>query len=263
MALRRFYLSPRQRNLSDAFLDGEEARHVLKVLRLGLNDALIVFDGTGWEGLARITRVEGKRIYFSLQEQRFQPNDSPLKISLALPLIRPQLLEWVLEKGTELGVSLFIPYYSAYSGPKAASKEGSGRRGRWERIISGAGKQCGRNRLPILENPASFDRVLETRVAGPRLIPYEEENAYTFRNLADKIPKAEEVLVCIGPEGGFSPEEIRLAREKNFLPFSLGPRILRSETAALAVVTLLQFAWGDLSDPTPAGRDWPNIHEEQ
>lgn len=262
MTLRRFYLPAEKRSLLEPFLEGDEARHIRKVLRLGLGDPLVLFDGTGWEGLAQIIRVDGKKIYFSIHGQHFLPKDSPLKIFLALPLIRPQLLEWVLQKGTELGVSVFIPYYSTYSGTKAGREEGGGKRDRWERIIAGAGKQCGRNRLPILENSVSFDRVLDCGVAGPRLIPYEEENAYTFRDFADKTPKREEVLVCIGPEGGFSSEEIGQARKKDFLPLSLGPRILRSETAALAIVTLLQFTWGDLSDPLPTAHNWKNIHEE-
>lgn len=123
MTLRRFYLPVEQRSLPEPFLEGDEARHLLKVLRLGLGDPVVLFDGTGWEGLARITRVEGKKVYFSIHKQHFLPHDSPLKISLALPLIRTQLLEWVLQKGTELGVSVFIPYYSAFSGAKATRQD--------------------------------------------------------------------------------------------------------------------------------------------
>ncbi|MBI5584335.1 MAG: 16S rRNA (uracil(1498)-N(3))-methyltransferase [Deltaproteobacteria bacterium] len=262
MGLRRFYLLPEQKNQPESFLEGDEARHILKVLRLGAGDPVVLFDGTGWEGLARIARVEGGKIYLSIREQRFLPKDSLLKIRLAVPLIRPQPLEWILQKGTELGVFAFIPYYSTYSGPKAFRQDGGEKRSRWERIIAAAGKQCGRNRLPILENPVSLDRVLESEGTGLRIIPYEEETAYTFRNLADNTPKVEEVLACIGPEGGFSPDEIKQAREKKFLPLSLGPRVLRSETAALALVTLLQFTWGDLSEPYPTGRNWADIHEE-
>jgi 16S rRNA (uracil1498-N3)-methyltransferase len=257
MALRRFFLPIAQRSEQEPFLEGDEARHILKVLRLGPGDSVVLFDGTGWEGLARIAGVEGGKVFFSIREQRFLPKDSPLKINLALPLIRPQPLEWILQKGTELGVFAFLPYYSTYSGPQTSRQDWSGKQRRWERIIAESGKQCGRNRLPLLENPVSLDQVLESGGDGLRIIPYEEETAYTFRNLADNTPKVEEVLACIGPEGGFGPEEIRRALEKNFLPLSLGPRVLRSETAALALVTLLQFTWGDLSDPLPAGRNWP------
>ena len=262
MTLRRFYLPSARRHQPEPFLEGDEARHILKVLRLSAGGSVVLFDGSGWEGLAQITRIEGGRIFFSIREQRFRPQDSPLRIRLAVPLIRPQPLEWILQKGTELGVYAFLPYFSQYSGPKSFRQDEGGKRPRWQRIIAEAGKQCGRNRLPLLENPVPWDRLLDSGGTGLRIIPYEEETSYTFRNLADNTPKAEEVLACIGPEGGFSPEEIRQAREKSFLPLSLGPRILRSETAALAMVTLLQFTWGDLSDPTPAGPDWPNIHEE-
>jgi 16S rRNA (uracil1498-N3)-methyltransferase len=261
LTLRRFYLPPEQWNLAEPFLEGDEARHLLKILRLGVGDVVLLFDGTGWEGLARVEKVAGQKIFFSIREKRFLPKDSPLKITLALPLIRPQLLEWVLQKGTELGVSAFIPYYSSYSGPKAAQQDWGGRLERWQRIIAGAGKQCGRNRLPLLENPLSFAGLLESAEKGLRLIPYEQETVYTFRNLADNTSKVEEVLACIGPEGGFHPDEIRKARERNFLPVSLGPRVLRSETAALVLVTLLQFTWGDLSDPLPAPRNGADIQE--
>ena len=246
MGLSRFFIDPRRLRQPEPFLEGEEARHLLRVLRRGLGDRITLFDNTGWEYTGQITGIHSGRVYFAVLEKKWAPRESPLRITLAVPLIRPQPLEWIYQKGTELGVTSFCPYYSQHSGHDFSTKEWRGKQDRWQRIITEAAKQCGRNRLPELHAPCSYDQVLETDPSALRIMPYEEENLYTLKEIADRYPEADRILACVGPEGGFNPEEIRRAKEKNFIIPSLGPRILRAETAALTLIGLVQYLWGDL-----------------
>ena len=246
MTLRRFFIDSGRLQQERPSLEGEEAKHILRVLRLGPGDRIVLFDNTGWEYEAQITGIQSGQVFYEVLEKKWVPRESPLAITLAVPLIRPQPLEWIYQKGTELGVPSFCPYYSQYSGRDFSSREWEGKQERWKRIITEAAKQCGRNRLPELMAPCSFDQVLETGDSALRILPYEGETVQTLKEIADRYPETGRVMACIGPEGGFSPEEVRRAEEKNFIPISLGPRILRAETAVLTLIGLLQYLWGDL-----------------
>jgi 16S rRNA (uracil1498-N3)-methyltransferase len=246
MTLRRFFIDSVRLQSERPSLEGEEAKHILRVLRLGPGDRIALFDNTGWEYEAQITGRQSGRVFYEVLEKKWVPRESPLRIILAVPLIRPQPLEWIYQKGTELGVHSFYPYYSRYSGRNFSSREWEGKQERWKRIITEAAKQCGRNRLPELMAPCSFDQVLEIGDPALRILPYEGENVYTLKEIADRYPETRRVMACIGPEGGFSPEEVRRAEEKNCFTISLGPRILRAETAVLSLIGLLQYLWGDL-----------------
>ena len=246
LTLRRFFIDSCRLQQERPSLEGEEAKHVLRVLRLGPGDRIVLFDNSGWEYEAQITGRQSGQVFYEVLEKKWVPRESPLRITLAVPLIRPQPLEWIFQKGTELGVHSFCPYYSRYSGRNFSSQEWEGKQERWKRIITEAAKQCGRNRLPELIAPCSFDQVLETGDPALRILPYEGETVYTLKEIADRYPETGRVMACIGPEGGFSPEEVRRAKEKNFFTISLGPRILRAETAVLTLIGLLQYLWGDL-----------------
>jgi len=246
MTLRRFFIDSCRLQQERPSLEGEEAKHILRVLRLGPGDRIVLFDNSGWEYEAQITGRQSGQVFYEVLEKKWVPRESPLRITLAVPLIRPQPLEWIFQKGTELGVHSFCPYYSRYSGRNFSSQEWEGKQERWKRIITEAAKQCGRNRLPELIAPGSFDQVLSTGDPALRILPYEGETVYTLKEIADRYPETGRVMACIGPEGGFSPEEVRRAEDKNFFTISLGPRILRAETAVLTLIGLLQYLWGDL-----------------
>ena len=183
LTLRRFFIDPAGLQSERPSLEGEEAKHILRVLRLDQGDRIVLFDNSGWEYEARITDIRSGRVFYEVLEKKWVPRDSPLVIGLAVPLIRPQPLEWIYQKGTELGVHSFYPYYSRYSGRNFSSREWEGKQERWKRIITEAAKQCGRNRLPELMVPCSFDQVLEIGDPALRILPYEGENRlYLKRN---------------------------------------------------------------------------------
>ncbi len=255
MTLRRFFIDSGRLLQERPSLGGEEAKHIQRVLRMSPGDRMILFDNTGWEYEAQITGMVSGQVFYEVFGKKKAPRESPLRITLAVPLIRPQPLEWIYQKGTELGVDSFCPYYSRFSGRNFSSQEWGGKQERWKRIITEAAKQCGRNQLPELMAPCSFDRVLEAGDRALRILPYEGETVYTLKEIADRYPETGRIMACIGPEGGFSPEEVRQAEEKNFIAVSLGPRILRAETAVLTLIGLLQFLWGDLGVNLKGGSD--------
>jgi 16S rRNA (uracil1498-N3)-methyltransferase len=244
--MRRFFIPPEQLQSPNPCLEGDEAQHILQVLRMKTGDRVLLFDNSHQEYQARIVAVGNDRVHFEILNQRTVKRESPLQVTLAVPLTRPQPLEWTLQKGTELGAAAFRPYYSAYSRRNFEKSGIESRRKRWEKIILEAAKQCERNILPELFPAVSFPVLLEENHPGLKLLPYEEESSRTLKELEHQATFFGSVLAIIGPEGGFQKEEVLQAEEKGFIPISLGPRILRAETAALALLSLIQYLWGDM-----------------
>lgn len=252
--MRRFHIPSEQISCPEPYLDGDEARHLLQVLRLKVGDRVILFDNTNLEFLARIRSISGKQVYFEIEGQQNRIRESGLSVTLGLPLIRPQHFEWILQKGTELGVVSFHPYYSAHSRRNFEKAELDSRMNRWRRIIIEAAKQCQRSLLPELYPALPFSVLIKEGVGDVKIIPYEKETARTLEKLERPPDPGGPVWALIGPEGGFQEEEVLQAEREGFVPVSLGPRTLRSETAAIALICLLQFLWGDMG-PTKTGEE--------
>jgi 16S rRNA (uracil1498-N3)-methyltransferase len=244
--MRRFFIPSEQLLCPDPYLWGDEAKHILQVLRMKIGDQVLLFDNSNQEYLARIASIIGDRVYFEILDRQTITRESPLQVTLGLPLIRPQPFEWILQKGTELGAVAFRPYYSLHSRRNFEKTEMGSRMRRWQRILVEAAKQCERNVLPELFPAVPFAGLLEEGHQALKILPYEEESSRTLKDLGQQPSSSGTVLALLGPEGGFHKDEVRQARDKGFFPVSLGPRILRSETAALALLCLVQFLWGDL-----------------
>jgi 16S rRNA (uracil1498-N3)-methyltransferase len=244
--MRRFFITPQEAKHPEPRIEGEEARHIRQVLRLGPGDGLLLFDGTGFEYRAKIKAIHGREILLDILGCNAVSRESPLELGLGIPFIRSQAMEWILQKGTELGVCSFHPFFSSRSSRNFSGEGSDSRRQRWRKILVESAKQCGRNRLPELLEPVPFGALLGEKPPGLGLIPYEREQAMNLGRLKEESPEIKKIFVLIGPEGGFSPEEVASALDAGFRSVSLGPRILRSETAALAMISLLQYIWGDM-----------------
>jgi 16S rRNA (uracil1498-N3)-methyltransferase len=244
--MRRFFIPSEQLHCSDPFLEGAEARHILQVLRKRIGDQVLLFDNSNQEFLARIASLTGNQVHFEILDRQTVLRESPLQVTLALPIIRPQPFEWILQKGTELGAVAFRPFYSAHSRRLFENAGLESRMNRWQRILVESAKQCERNVLPKLFPAVPFAGLLQESPQALRILPYEEEDSRTLNALELPPSFSGAVLALIGPEGGFQKKEVEQAQEKGFVPVSLGPRTLRSETAALALLCLLQFLWGDM-----------------
>lgn len=250
--MRRFFVSPTSLQQSVIPLEGDTFHHLSKVLRLTAGEEILLLDGQGNLCQCRIENL-GRRSGEARVVQRWQESEAVLPIQLLQSLPKGDKMELILQKGTELGVTEFVPVLAGRSTPRLVADREESRQQRWERIIQEAARQCRRPVLPRLASATTLAEALSACTAELRLLPWEEES----RPLAAVLParRPASAAVLIGPEGGFSAAEAALASAAGFLPISLGRRILRSETAGFAVATILQHHYGDLGsklEPPPA-----------
>lgn len=250
--MRRFFVSPPSLQQDRVSLEGDTLHHLSKVLRLAIGEEIILLDGCGNLCQCRIDSL-GRKFGEALVLRRWQESERVLPVQLLQSLPKGDKMELILQKGTELGVTEFVPVLAGRSTPRLVADREESRQQRWERIIQEAARQCRRPMLPRLAPAITLTEALAACSAELRLLPWEEES----RPLASVLPQRPpaSVAVLIGPEGGFSAAEAAEASAAGFVPVSLGPRILRSETAGFVVTTILQHHYGDLGTtaaPTPA-----------
>ena len=232
----------------EQILTGPTARHVASVLRLRSGDRIVLFDGSGREFPAQIVRVDRQEVRVVVGDEVVVIRESPLSVHLALGISRPGIMDLIVQKATELGVVEITPMETERSQGRRSGHRATERLTRWERIAREAARQCGRNRIPHVAPLAQFSQVVREE-ASPnalRLICWEEETRRGLKEALTTRVQVAEVSLLIGPEGGFSSAEVAAAMTAGFHIVSLGPRILRTETAAIAVVSLLQYEMGDL-----------------
>ncbi|MEJ5328741.1 MAG: RsmE family RNA methyltransferase [Desulfobaccales bacterium] len=239
----RWFFAPPQAWESDTvLLSPEESRHLARVLRLPIGAEVVVTDGAGRAAKARVAGQERDRVRLQLVAEYSARTESPLALTLAVGQAKGEALDRVVELATELGAWELVAFASRYA--EALPPERQARRlARWERLAREALKLCRRARLPRLA-VSDFESLL-TRPEEVRILFYEEERG-GLRPVG-LPPRPAGVLLIIGPEGGFAPEEVNLAREAGLVVAGLGPRRLRVETAAAAALGLAQFLWGDLT----------------
>ena len=245
-AIRRFFVPPGAVEGVAVSLPPELARRLATVLRLKRGDRVVLADGRGRDYEVEITALTPRSGSAAVVLERPSPPEPSLELVLYQSLLRPQRFELVLEKGTELGVARFVPLLSGRA--RVKTEGGAARAARWRRIVTEAAEQCGRGRVPAVDPPAAFEEAVRS-APGLRLLPWEGERSLGLRSaLRGTKPKPSTVSLFIGPEGGFSEEEAALAREAGCLAVSLGPRILRSETAGIVAAALVMHTLGELGD---------------
>lgn len=232
-------------------LSGPEAFHIVKVLRAKPGEKLSLFDGKGgkFEGVIEAINPDGSvsgKILATLEKG----TQRQVELRLYQGLLKGSHWDYVLEKGTELGVSVFIPVTTPRTVVLLRDERIAAKQERWERVVMAAAKQCQRGQLPAIEKPAEFRDAIRN-CTGVKLIAWEGlAGAGAKREIAAALAAAEPgpmtVNVFVGPEGGFSDEEIELAQSVGAVPFGLGPRILRAETAALAASAVVMYELGQL-----------------
>lgn len=222
-----------------ATVRGGELRRLRDVLRLGVGDRVEVFDGEGRSWLAEVAGIDATSAELAILGELEGVAESPLRITLAVALPKASKLDWVVEKATELGVATVLPFLCRRALPAAPEPE---RLARWRRLAEAAARQCGRTRCPAIAEPAPFAAVLAQAQDHDQAILFWEGAASRLELPGD--PRR--LLVVTGPEGGFAPEEVDAALAAGFRTASLGPRVLRAETAAIVAVAVCQLRWGDL-----------------
>lgn len=226
-------------------LSGEQARYIGKVLRCRVGDELQLFNGDGGEFSAQINDISKTAVTVTLADHREHDLESPLAVRLIQGVSRGDRMDTIVQKATELSVRRLSPLLSEFSVVKLDAERSDKRVRHWTAISRSACEQCGRNRPPQIDAPCRFDDLVNETVAEGtvRLLLMPMATASLTR--LDIKPAAVELL--IGPEGGFSDIEQERAVGAGFQAVSVGPRVLRTETAAISVLTLAQALWGDLA----------------
>lgn len=222
-------------------LGPQGSNHVLRVLRLKFGTPLILFDGSGGEYSAELTKSTPTQTVVTVKEFSAKNIESPLKIHLIQGISRGEKMDYVIQKSTELGVDKITPVFTERCNVKLNPERLQKKQQHWQQIAISACEQCGRNYIPKIASAVNLLEVLTQKASGLKLIltPKTEQ---TLTSLTKTIA----ATILIGPEGGLSDTEMQLAQQHNYIPVQLGPRILRTETAALVAIAALQTTWGDL-----------------
>ena len=246
MTAPRFYCPPPLLARDSLELPPAAAHHANRVLRLRVNDAVHVFDGAGTELHGIISEINGKRVVLGKLQTSTVNRESPLSIVLAQAMCGSEKMDWVVQKATELGATAIQPVQTRRSVAKLSGARIEKRIEHWRAVVIGACEQCGRNVLPEIRAPQELSAWLAVmrNETGSKFILAPDAST----TLNEQIKPQAAVTLLIGPEGGFSADEVELAQQVGFIPVRLGTRILRTETAAIAALAALQTLWGDFQD---------------
>jgi len=217
-----------------------QSHYLSKVLRMQAGRELILFNGEGGEYSAEISKVHKKHIEVLVKEFSPENRQSHLSLELAIGVSRGERMDWVLQKATELGVTKITPLITERTEVKLSGERADKKMEHWQQIIISACEQCQRNILPELSEPQNFSDWIDTCDAELKFVLHHRNNQGF-----SKDKSAKNISLLIGPEGGLDNDEIAQAVAKNFSPLTLGPRVLRTETAPVAAISLVQYLWGD------------------
>jgi 16S rRNA (uracil1498-N3)-methyltransferase len=236
----RIYLSNTHSVNNQISITADKAHYLASVLRCKEGDALVIFNGAGNCFKTKISKVGKKEVIADVLE-KFPCNlESPVNITLVQSLLRGEKMDLVVQKTTELGVREIVPVVTERSQLRETRKTA-----RWQKIAEEASRQSGRTVIPVVHEPVSFQDIF-TGNDLKGFIFYEEGGERFSDAVSSFIPHPSSLFIVVGAEGGFTKEEVELAKAKGLVAASLGKRILRAETAAIAAVTLAQYALGDM-----------------
>jgi len=246
--MRRFFFEPADRNGDEVRLPETESRHISKSLRLHVGSQVHLFDGTGMRYLAEITNI-GRQVVARILAADDEQQEEGALLHVGQALLKNAKMDFVVEKCTELGVATFTPFISSRCQGKIDDEERGGKRQqRWQRIVESACKQCSRPRPMELKNATSLAGLCSSANHEPhtlRLLFWEEEKEMSLHDLPP-FADYNQIHLLLGPEGGFSKEEVELAGRAGYQSISLGPRILRAETATVAAISIVRYLAGDM-----------------
>jgi 16S rRNA (uracil1498-N3)-methyltransferase len=248
--LTRLHVPGLRPDVAEVRLPEDAAGHVVRVLRLRPGARLVLFDGSGTDFHAEITEIAGGVVRARILDRVDGLPASPLAVTLVQGVARGERMDWTLQKATELGVHRIQPVLTARSVVRLDEHQGTKRLRHWEGVVASACEQCGRSLLPLVEPPVALVQHLARPATGLRLMLHPLGEGSLAETLARGVPANERatlsVELLIGPEGGLDEAETSAARQAGYAGVRLGPRILRTETAGIAALAVLQAMAGDL-----------------
>jgi 16S rRNA (uracil1498-N3)-methyltransferase len=251
MSIHRFFVPPEWIDGRQVTLGEGMAHQIRHVLRMRAGDRLVVLDDSGWERVVELTSVAKSVVIGHVIDERLAVGEPRTKISLYQGVLRAQKFEWVLQKGTELGLIEFVPVVCERS-VVGDLEDVDRKQGRWGRIIREAAEQSGRGRLPVLRPATLFSQGCQRakRAGGLALVLWETEKTTSLKSVLTGDEEGQNrpfsISIFIGPEGGLTKEEIESAGSYQVQPVGLGPRTLRAETAGLVAASAILHELGDL-----------------
>jgi 16S rRNA (uracil1498-N3)-methyltransferase len=246
MATNRFFVAPVSFEGEQVRLSPEQAHQIRHVLRLKPGDAIVVLDDRGAEYDVILTGVGPREAVGRVTGTRRAQGEPAVEVTLFQSLLAREKFEWVLQKGTEVGMAQFVPVLTERSLVRERHAE-KNKLERWRRIVTEAAEQSHRGRIPKLPPPLTFPEAVAQAGGFDRcLIAAPVQKTAALRELLQGVGPGSSLALLIGPEGGFTPEEVALACGKGAAPISLGPRVLRTETAAVVAAALILYELGEM-----------------
>lgn len=241
-----FFVSEEQINGENAYIEGSDVNHIVNVLRMKPGEELLISVKGDWDYLCKIVDIETDRVNLKVLESMEQ-RELPVNITLLQGIPKSDKLEMIIQKAVELGVSEIIPVKTKRVVVKIDEKKVDTKVNRWNAIAESAAKQSKRSIIPKVHEPMSIDNALEiVKDFGVKLIPYENADGIDkTRKILDNMDKTKNIAVFIGPEGGFEESEVERIKNSGFEVITLGKRILRTETAGLALLSNIMIRLED------------------
>ncbi|HYX64924.1 MAG TPA: 16S rRNA (uracil(1498)-N(3))-methyltransferase [Burkholderiales bacterium] len=235
----RFYVDEALRPGSTCVLSEDSAHHAMHVLRIRPGDAVTLFNGRGGEYPSRVAAIERRKVMVDVLSHDPVERESPLHVTLVQGVSAGEKMDFTIRKAVELGVAEIRPVLAAASVARPKAERAAARHGHWQRIAISACEQCGRNRIPAVHSLLPVAEYRPANEATRILLSPRSQLAFT------KVEFKETILLAAGPEAGFNAEEEAAFARAGFVPAQLGPRVLRTETAALAAIAALSALKGD------------------
>lgn len=252
----RFFVAPEEIQRGDGrltvVLTGDNAHHARRVLRLQAGDFIWISDGNGLDYAGHIAQIDPDGVHVDLDESVEASGEPVTQITLFQGLPKSDKMDWVVQKAAEVGIRTVVPVRAERSVVHLSDAKAVGRTERWQRIAAAAASQAGRGRIPDIQQPMSLREAIEawrrTAPHGLLLVPWEEERSRGIRSILRQLPQPwpTDVGIVIGPEGGLTSEELALTSSLDGQACTLGPRILRTETAGTVVAALVLYEFGEM-----------------
>lgn len=240
----RFYVSADQLAEKEVFISGGDVNHIKNVLRLEVGDWIVACDGNGTDYVSRIQSICSDEVVASIEKVQPTGTELPVRITLFQGMPKKDKLELIIQKAVELGACEIVPVMTKRTVVKLSEEKKINKRlERWQSIAYAAAKQCDRGIIPTVHKPVSYEEALAMAdQLDYNVIPYELQTGMEeARKIVDQACKQRSLGIFIGPEGGFEPEEVERAMTRSIHPMTLGKRILRTETAGMALLSILMF----------------------
>ncbi|MEG2893347.1 MAG: 16S rRNA (uracil(1498)-N(3))-methyltransferase [Clostridium sp.] len=245
--MHKFFVDKRNITEKTITIDGDDVKHISKVLRLRQGDEVLVSDGKCNEYTAVIDLIDKKEVICSISNSFKNETESDIKITLFQGLPKSTKMELIIQKGVEIGIDNIIPVITDRVVVKTEARDLTNKIDRWNKIAKEAAKQSGRGRVMEIEPPISFsDALNKTKDFDLAVMPYENANDEGLKKVLSENREAKNIAIFIGPEGGFEESEVSSSLNVGVCPVTLGPRILRTETAGLVASTIILYEIGDM-----------------